>query len=108
MSETFLVTPNSTSPGIVITPTSTPSKPTNVSFSIFVQTIREIDQDGTEVGMVNVTDLTFSLFHTPPTNTSNNEMWEFFATLENQATVSITVSKPTQFDLGTLGLLIYF
>eukprot|EP00026_Physarum_polycephalum_P008205 Phypoly_transcript_08284.p1 GENE.Phypoly_transcript_08284~~Phypoly_transcript_08284.p1 ORF type:complete len:424 (+),score=25.25 Phypoly_transcript_08284:152-1423(+) len=89
MSETFTVAPNTTSSGITIAPTKALSNPANVSFSIFLQNLRELDQYGAEVSSLNVTEIGFSLVHTPPSNVSNNEMWEFFTTLDSRANLSI-------------------
>jgi hypothetical protein len=94
MSENTRVSFSPTAHSISITPIQTPQSQNlpNVSFAIVVQQISEIDQDGADVEVVDISNLIFSIFYSPPTNSSNNEMWELSASLDNNADLSVTIS----------------
>jgi hypothetical protein len=62
------------------------------SFSVSLRSLREIDQTGNEAGVVNISEVSFTLFTYPTNNETNYNMWVYFAALENQANITVTVS----------------
>eukprot|EP00026_Physarum_polycephalum_P002084 Phypoly_transcript_02088.p1 GENE.Phypoly_transcript_02088~~Phypoly_transcript_02088.p1 ORF type:complete len:970 (+),score=100.19 Phypoly_transcript_02088:343-2910(+) len=91
ISEPISVAPNSTS--LTISPADPSAH--NISFTIFLRSLHEITENGTEVAFVDAADLTFSLFKSPTVNGSRNQIWNLFSSLPNRAAVNITVIQFT-------------